>query len=88
MTARAVLSYKMLLVLAKSYSVCRTLELESSDPWPDKVDGVRGNQNLQGTEENCQGLHFPDLGFMTVSCQQVLPPSALTLSPLSPTLQG
>ena len=32
--------YKMLLVLAKSCPVCKTLELESSDPWPEEVDGV------------------------------------------------
>lgn len=88
MMARALLSCKMLLVLAKSYSVCWTLELESSDPWPEEVDGVRGNKILQGTGENCQGFHFPDLGFMTVSCQKLLPPSALTLSPASPTFAG
>ena len=69
MTARAVLSYKMLLVLAKSYSVCQTLELESSDPRPEEVDGVTGDQNLQGTEEACKGLHFLDLDFVTVSHQ-------------------
>ena len=69
MTARALLSCKMLLVLAKSYSVCWTLELESSDPRPEEVDGVTGDKDLQGTEEACEGLHFPDLDFMTVSHQ-------------------
>ena len=60
----------MLLVLAKSYSVCQTLELESSDPWPEEGDGVRGDKNLQGVEEACKGLHFPDLDFMTVSISE------------------
>ena len=56
-------------VLAKSYSACQTLELESSDPGPEEVDGVTGDKDLQGTEEACEGLHFPDLDFMTVSHQ-------------------
>ena len=56
-------------VLAKSYSACQTLELESSDPRPEEVDGVTGDKDLQGTEEACEGLHFPDLDFMTVSHQ-------------------
>ena len=55
--------------MAKSYSVCQTLELESSDPRPEEVDGVTGDQNLQGTEEACKGLHFLDLDFVTVSHQ-------------------
>ena len=54
--------------MAKSYSVCQTLELESSDSRPE-VDGVTGDQDLQGTEEACKGLHFLDLDFMTVSHQ-------------------
>ena len=35
-------------VLAKSYSACQTLELESSDPRPEEVDGVTGDKDLQG----------------------------------------
>lgn len=55
----------MLLVLAKSYSVHRALELESSNSWPEEAGGVRVDKDLQGIEEACKGLRFPDLGFIS-----------------------
>lgn len=59
------LEWKMLLVLPKSQSVCQILQLVSSSPWPEEVDGVREEKGLQWIEGAYKELHFPDLGFMT-----------------------
>lgn len=73
------LAWKMLLVLPKSHSVCQTLPLGSSVPWPEEVDGVREGKGLQWTEEAGKEFHFPNLSFMTISRQCVLLQPALSL---------
>lgn len=52
---------------------------------------VSENKGPPWIEEACKELHFPDLGFMTTSHQQVLLPPALTLGvpqPVMPRLEG